>query len=153
MDAPDRHNGQTDRQTNKRTCLFIRLCLGWSLTLSGCRPVSVRVFMFVNRRRFTVLSLLPRSLFARQPQFTVVIIIKNFIAARRSCRGICIRAVTYRYTVILVRSILSKWSTTAVLGQLRYCHFDTHTHTHTHIFTLHVWPARLNWQSDNDNGK
>jgi len=31
MDAPDRHNGQT--QTNKQSCLFVGLRLRWSLTL------------------------------------------------------------------------------------------------------------------------
>ena len=46
MDAPDRHNRQTDRQTDrqtnkqKRTCLFVNLfvclCLRWSLTLTSC---------------------------------------------------------------------------------------------------------------------
>jgi len=30
MDAPDRHNGQSDEQT----CLFVRLCVRWSLTLN-----------------------------------------------------------------------------------------------------------------------
>jgi len=33
MDAPGRHNRQTDRQTNgRRTRLLVRLCLRWSLT-------------------------------------------------------------------------------------------------------------------------
>jgi len=33
MDAPGRHSGQTNGQSDQRTCLFVRLCLWWSLTL------------------------------------------------------------------------------------------------------------------------